>query len=96
MTESINQLVDVISCSFSGGGSQLFLVALFVNIQRTSQDRGGKSGIVEETMQGISVVKAFANEWYEIARYNGKEVVKIAIKGGKYRGYCFFHYFLPV
>jgi hypothetical protein len=30
-----------------------------------------------------------ANEWYEIARYNGKikEVVKIAIKGGKYRGY---------
>lgn len=40
-------------------------------------------------MQGISIVKAFANEWYEIARYNGKikEVVKIAIKGGKYRGY---------
>ena len=45
--------------------------------------------IVEETMQGISIVKAFANEWYEIARYNGKikEVVTIAIKGGKYRGY---------
>jgi ABC-type multidrug transport system fused ATPase/permease subunit len=40
-------------------------------------------------MQGISIVKAFANEWYEIARYNGKikEIVKIAIKGGKYRGY---------
>ncbi len=45
--------------------------------------------IVEETMQGITIVKAFANEWYEIARYNGKikEVVKLAIKGGKYRGY---------
>jgi len=45
--------------------------------------------IVEETMQGISIVKAFANEWYEIARYNGKisEVVKLAIKGGRYRGY---------
>ncbi len=45
--------------------------------------------IVEETMQGISIVKAFANEWYEIARYDGKikEIVKIAIKGGKYRGY---------
>ncbi len=45
--------------------------------------------IVEETMQGISIMKAFANEWYEIARYNGKikEIVKIAIKGGKYRGY---------
>jgi hypothetical protein len=28
--------------------------------------------------QGISIVKAFANEWYEIARYDGKnkEVVK--------------------
>lgn len=45
--------------------------------------------IVEETMQGISIVKAFANEWYEVARYKGKisEVVKLAIKGGKYRGY---------
>lgn len=45
--------------------------------------------IVEETMQGISIVKAFANEWYEIARYNGKirEIATVAIKGGKYRGY---------
>jgi ABC-type multidrug transport system fused ATPase/permease subunit len=53
------------------------------------QDQVAESQVIEETMQGISVVKAFANEWYEIARYNGKikEVVKIAIKGGKYRGY---------
>lgn len=45
--------------------------------------------IVEETLQGITNVKAFANEWYEIARYNGKiaEIAKIAIKGGRYRGY---------
>jgi ABC-type multidrug transport system fused ATPase/permease subunit len=45
--------------------------------------------IVEETLQGISNVKAFANEWYEIARYKGKisDVVKLAIKGGQYRGY---------
>ena len=45
--------------------------------------------IVEETMQGISIVKAFANEWYEIERYKEKvkEVVQIAIKGGLYRGY---------
>jgi len=44
---------------------------------------------VEETMQGISIVKAFANEWYEIGRYREKikEVVKIAIKGGQLRGY---------
>ncbi|TWI00469.1 ABC-type multidrug transport system fused ATPase/permease subunit [Flavobacterium tiangeerense] len=54
------------------------------------QDKVAESQvIVEETMQGISIVKAFANEWYEIARYNFKikEVVSIAIKGGKYRGY---------
>jgi ABC transporter fused permease/ATP-binding protein len=54
------------------------------------QDQVAESQVVvEETMQGISVVKAFANEWYEIARYNGKikEVVKLAIKGGIYRGY---------
>jgi ABC-type multidrug transport system fused ATPase/permease subunit len=54
------------------------------------QDKVAESQvIVEETMQGISIVKAFANEWYEITRYNLKikEVVSIAIKGGKYRGY---------
>jgi ABC-type bacteriocin/lantibiotic exporter with double-glycine peptidase domain len=67
----------------------LFLAALFVNIQRMFKTKAESQVIVEETMQGISVVKAFANEWYEIARYNGKikEVVKIAIKGGKNRGY---------
>ena len=57
---------------------------------KSVQDKVAESQvIVEETMQGISIVKAFANEWYEIARYDGKikEVVKIAIKGGKYRGY---------
>lgn len=45
--------------------------------------------IVEETLQGISNVKAFANEWYEIARYSAKikDIVRIAIKGGQYRGY---------
>ncbi len=45
--------------------------------------------IVEETLQGISIVKAFANEAYEIARYATKvrEIVQLAIKGGKYRGY---------
>ena len=45
--------------------------------------------IVEETLQGISNVKAFANEWYEISRYQTKirEIVKIGIKGGLYRGY---------
>ncbi|GAB5557652.1 MAG: ABC transporter transmembrane domain-containing protein [Schleiferiaceae bacterium] len=44
--------------------------------------------IVEETLQGVQNVKAFANEFLEIARYRAKtnEVAKTAIKGGKYRG----------
>jgi ABC-type multidrug transport system fused ATPase/permease subunit len=54
------------------------------------QDQVAESQVVvEETMQGISIVKAFANEWYEIERYTTKirEVVKVAIKGGQLRGY---------
>lgn len=57
---------------------------------RSVQDAVASSQvIVEETLQGISNVKAFANEWYEIARYKGKisEIVAIAVKGGQYRGY---------
>jgi ABC transporter fused permease/ATP-binding protein len=44
--------------------------------------------IVEETLQGILNVKAFANEFLEIARYKSKtnEVAKTGMKGGKYRG----------
>src|SRR6187402_2357585 len=54
------------------------------------QDQVAESQVVvEETMQGISIVKAFANEWYEIARYKEKiqEVVKMGIKGGQFRGF---------
>lgn len=57
---------------------------------KTVQDQVAESqSIVIESMQGISIVKAFANEWYEIARYKSKidEVVKVAIKGGNYRGF---------
>lgn len=57
---------------------------------KTVQDKVAESQVVvEETMQGISIVKAFANEWYEIERYKNRiqEVVKIGIKGGQFRGY---------
>lgn len=57
---------------------------------RKTQDMIAESQVIaEETLQGITNVKAFANEWYEIGRYTGKirEIVKIAIKGGQYRGY---------
>jgi ABC-type multidrug transport system fused ATPase/permease subunit len=44
--------------------------------------------IIEETLQGISNVKAFANEFFENKRYKNstEEIVKIGILGGKYRG----------
>lgn len=56
------------------------------NIQDQVAD---SQNVVVESLQAITVVKAFANEWYEIARYKNKikEVVKVAIKGGNYRGY---------
>ncbi len=44
--------------------------------------------VVEETLAGIVNVKAFANEFFEIARYKSRtnEAARVGIKGGKYRG----------
>lgn len=44
--------------------------------------------IVEETLQGITTVKAFANEFFENLRYSEKtnEIVGISLKGAKWRG----------
>jgi ABC transporter fused permease/ATP-binding protein len=44
--------------------------------------------IVEETLQGIQSVKAFTNEFFEMARYRlkTKEIAKTGIKNGKLRG----------
>lgn len=58
-------------------------------IAREAQDRLADSNtVVEETLQGISNVKAFVNEAYEIIRYKRSidEVVKLAFRGAKYRG----------
>lgn len=58
-------------------------------ISRQAQDKLADSNIiVEETLQGISNVKAFANEAHEAARYDSslREVVKVALKGATYRG----------
>ncbi len=44
--------------------------------------------IVEETLQGIQSVKAFTNEFFEMARYKSKtiEIAQTGIKNGKLRG----------
>lgn len=44
--------------------------------------------IIEETLQGIQIVKAYTNEFFEMERFRKKtgEIAGIGMKGGKYRG----------
>jgi ABC-type multidrug transport system fused ATPase/permease subunit len=63
---------------------------------KTVQDKTAESNtIVEETFQGIANVKAFANEWFEIARYTRitDDIRKLAVKGGILRG-AFFSFII--
>ncbi|MFP4471675.1 MAG: ABC transporter ATP-binding protein [Bacteroidales bacterium] len=61
-------------------------------IRRQSKDAQHKvaesNTIVEETLQAISNVKAFANEAFETLRYKRKtnEVIEISLKGARWRG----------
>lgn len=61
-------------------------------IRKMSKDAQTKvaesNTIVEETLQAITNVKAFANEAFETLRYKKKtdEVVEISLKGAKWRG----------
>lgn len=54
-----------------------------------AQDQLAESGtVVQETFQGITIVKAFTNEYYEIGRYAKSiySVVQTAISNARYRG----------
>ncbi len=72
----------------------IVLIAVFYGkrirkLSRDAQDKLADSNtVVQETLQGISNVKAFSNEWFEIGRYNSslKKVVDLAVKNGKVRG----------
>jgi ABC-type multidrug transport system fused ATPase/permease subunit len=58
-------------------------------LSRQAQDKLAESNtVVEETLQGIASVKAFVNEAFEAGRYdrNLRDVVKLAVKGAKFRG----------
>ena len=58
-------------------------------LSRQTQDALAESNVVvEESLQAISVVKAFTNEWFEQIRYNKSmdKVVDLALKAAKYRG----------
>ncbi|PCJ82452.1 MAG: multidrug ABC transporter ATP-binding protein [Flavobacteriales bacterium] len=72
----------------------LALVAVFFGkfIRKLSKDAQSKvaesNTIVEETLQGISNVKAFTNESFEIGRYSKsmQEIIGISLKAARYRG----------
>lgn len=58
-------------------------------LSRDAQDRLADSNtVVQESLQGISNVKAFTNEWYELDRYRRSlsKVVDISIRNGRVRG----------
>jgi ABC transporter fused permease/ATP-binding protein len=58
-------------------------------LSRATQDKLAESNtVLQETLQGISNVKAFTNEEYEANRYatSLQSVVKLAIKGATFRG----------
>lgn len=59
-------------------------------LSRNTQDQLADSNtIVQETLQGISNVKSFTNEWYEIGRYTRslQQAVKLAVSNGRFRGF---------
>ncbi|NEN22730.1 ATP-binding cassette domain-containing protein [Cryomorpha ignava] len=58
-------------------------------ISKRTQDAAARSnGILEEALQGIQNVKAFTNEFFELARYKVvvDEIKSLAIKGAVWRG----------
>lgn len=59
-------------------------------LSKKTQDKLAEANVVvEESLQSVSMVKAFTNELLEIARYRGaiKEVVQVAIQSSRYRGF---------
>ncbi|MCW3465641.1 ABC transporter ATP-binding protein [Chitinophaga nivalis] len=56
--------------------------------KEVQEEVAASNTVVEETLQGILNVKAFANEYFEIARYRVRTnaAARIGMKGGKFRG----------
>ncbi len=67
-------------------------------LSKQRQDELAKTNtIVEETFQSFTVVKAFANEWYESLRYGNsvQEIVRISLQFAKVRG-IFFAFIITI
>lgn len=58
-------------------------------LSKKTQDKLAEANVVvEESLQSISMVKAFTNELFEINRYSSalREVVNVAVQSARYRG----------
>jgi ATP-binding cassette subfamily B protein len=58
-------------------------------LSRETQDKLADANVaVEESLQSISVVKSFANEFFELNRYTKsiESVVKVAVRASRFRG----------
>lgn len=67
-------------------------------LSKERQDQLAHSNtIVDETLQSFSVMKSFANEWFESMRYSKsvKDIVKVSMKYAKIRG-VFFIFIITV
>jgi ATP-binding cassette subfamily B protein len=70
----------------------LFFGKFIRRLSKKTQDQlAGANVIVEETLQSVSVVKAFTNEAFEVGRYRRSlaDVVKTALHAARYRGLFF-------
>lgn len=59
-------------------------------LSKKTQDKLAEANVVvEESLQSISIVKAFTNELFEINRYSNalREVVNVALHSSRYRGF---------
>lgn len=80
--------------------SAVFFGKFIKKLSREAQDASAESNsIVEEALSNVKIVKAYANEFFEINRYFGKvdKVKALSIRGAKWRGVfasfiilCFF------
>ncbi len=76
----------------------MFFGRYIKKLSKKRQDQLAETNtIVEETFQSFSIVKAFANEWFESIRYGKSidEVVKVSLQFAKVRG-VFFIFIITV
>ena len=78
--------------------SAMFFGKYIKRLSRQRQDELAHTNtIVEETFQSFAIVKAFANEWYEVIRYSKsvEKIVSVSLSFAKMRG-LFFTFIITI